>query len=98
MLERGNPSNIEQRTGCIDRLGCKAEGRQPIVIYLPYLSGTADERQYQVMSEREQWFRVVMGQDEVARLITQESSIAVPLPDTVSAELSFKLGLDASPR
>ena len=91
-----NPSSIEQRTGRIDRLGCKAEGRQPIVIYLPYLSGTADERQYQVMSEREQWFRVVMGQDEVARLITQDSSSAVPLPDSVSGDLSFKLGLDAS--
>jgi len=28
------------------RLGCKAEGCQPIVVYLPYLAGTADERQY----------------------------------------------------
>lgn len=88
-----NPSSIEQRTGRIDRLGCKAEGRQPIVMYLPYLAGTADERQYLVMSERERWFRVVMGQDEVARLITPDSSSAVPLPDAVSNELSFKLGL-----
>ena len=37
-----NPATIEQRTGRIDRLGCKAEGRQPIVVYVPYLSGTAD--------------------------------------------------------
>jgi hypothetical protein len=36
-----NPSRIEQRTGRIDRLGCKAEGRQPIAVYLPYLAGTA---------------------------------------------------------
>lgn len=89
-----NPSNIEQRTGRIDRLGCKAEGRQPIVVSLPYLAGTADERQYRVMSDREQWFRVVMGQDEVARLITAESSSAIPLPDTISEELCFKLGLE----
>jgi superfamily II DNA or RNA helicase len=88
-----NPSSIEQRTGRIDRLGCKAEGRQPIVVYLPYLAGTADERQYKVMSDRERWFRVVMGQDEVARLITPESSSAVPLPDAISNELSFELGL-----
>src|SRR5438034_9776812 len=88
-----NPSTIEQRTGRIDRLGCKAEGRQPIVVYLPYLAGTADERQYQVMTHREQWCRVVMGQDEVARLITPETTAAVPLPDAVSNELSFKLGL-----
>ncbi|MGB7498221.1 MAG: helicase-related protein [Candidatus Acidiferrum sp.] len=89
-----NPSTIEQRTGRIDRLGCKAEGRQPIVVYLPYMAGTADERQYQVMSDREQWFRVVMGQEEVARLITPHSSSVVRLPEAVSNELSFKLGLD----
>lgn len=91
-----NPSTIEQRTGRIDRLGCKAEGRQPITVYLPYLAGAADERQFRVMSEREQWFRVVMGQEEVARLITPESDSTVPLPDAVSEQLSFKLNLDAS--
>ena len=88
-----NPSKIEQRTGRLDRLGCKAQGRDSIVIYRPYLAGTADERQYKVMSEREQWFRVVMGQDEVANLITPESSGTFPLPDAISAGLSFKLSL-----
>jgi Helicase conserved C-terminal domain/SNF2-related domain len=88
-----NPSSIEQRTGRIDRIGCKAEGRQPIVVYLPYLAGTSDERQYKVMSDRERWFRVVMGQDEVAQLITPESSSTVPLPDAIANELSFDLGL-----
>ncbi|MCR4415078.1 MAG: DEAD/DEAH box helicase [Thermoguttaceae bacterium] len=88
-----NPSTIEQRTGRVDRIGCKAEGRHPIVVYLPYLAGTADERQYRVMSDREQWFRVVMGQDEVARLITPDSSAAIRLPEAISAELSFQLGL-----
>ncbi|MFC1764566.1 SNF2-related protein [Planctomycetota bacterium] len=88
-----NPSSIEQRTGRIDRLGCKAEGRQPIVLYLPYLAGTADERQYQVMTEREQWFRVVMGQDQVAQLITADSNNTIPLPNAISEELNFKLGL-----
>jgi superfamily II DNA/RNA helicase len=88
-----NPSSIEQRTGRIDRLGCKAEGRQPIVVYLPYLAGTADERQYRVMSEREQWFRVVMGQDEVARLITPDNTPAVPLADAIAQGLNFDLSL-----
>jgi hypothetical protein len=45
------------------------------------------------MSHREQWFRVVMGQDEVARLISPEAEPAVPLPAIVSAKLSFDLGL-----
>jgi hypothetical protein len=93
-----NPSTIEQRTGRIDRPGCKAEGLQSIVVYLPYLAGTADERQFRVMSDRERWFRVVMGQDEVARLITPESSGAIPLPDAIADELSFKLDLDARVR
>jgi len=88
-----NPSRIEQRTGRIDRLGCKAEGCQPIFVYLPYLAGTADERQFQVMTEREQWFRVVMGQDEVAKLISRDSSNVAPLPEAISNDLSFKLGL-----
>jgi hypothetical protein len=49
------------------------------------------------MSDREQWFRVVMGQDEVARLITPESNTAIRLPDAISAELSFHLGLAGTP-
>jgi hypothetical protein len=57
------------------------------------LAGTADERQYQVMSEREQWFRVVMGQDEIAKLITQDSEGGMPLPVKLSQELGFNLGL-----
>lgn len=88
-----NPTTIEQRTGRIDRLGCKAENRHPILVYLPFLAGTADERQYRVMSERDQWFRVVMGQDEVARLITPDTDLVVPLPAGISDALSFELGL-----
>ena len=88
-----NPSTIEQRTGRVDRIGCKAEGRQSSVVYLPYLAGTADERQYRVMTDREQWFRVVMGQEAVARLIAHDSPGITPLPSAVSDELNFKLGL-----
>ena len=65
------------------------------MMYLPYLAGTADERQYRVMSDREQWFRVVMGQDEVARLITPDSNTAIPLPTAISDGLGFDLGLVA---
>lgn len=70
-----NPSDIEQRTGRVDRLGCKAEGRMPINVFLPYISGTADERQYSVMTEREKWFRIVMGQAEVAKLIPESTAM-----------------------
>ena len=89
-----NPSSIEQRTGRVDRLGCKAEGQEPITVYLPYLAGAADDRQYKVMTEREQWFRVVMGQDQVASLITPDSAETIPLPRSIADELNFNLGLD----
>lgn len=88
-----NPSTIEQRIGRIDRIGCKAEGRHPICVYIPFLAGAADERQYRVMTCREQWFRIVMGQDEVAQLISPDSANLVPLPKNISDELSFQLAL-----
>ena len=93
-----NPSTIEQRTGRIDRLGCKAEGRQPIAVYLPYLAGAADERQYRVMVDRERWFRVVMGQEEVARLIRPDAEGGLPLPEAVVNELSFHLAVEVRDR
>ena len=37
------------------------ENLHPIPVYLPYLAATADERQYRVMTDRESWFRIVMG-------------------------------------
>lgn len=45
------------------------------------------------MTEREQWFRVVMGQDEVARLITRDSDAVARLPGSIADELSFNLEL-----
>jgi ERCC4-related helicase len=94
-----NPSKIEQRTGRIDRLGCKAELTHPIHVYLPYLSGAADERQFRVMTDREQWFRIVMGQDEVAKLIPRDDGCERPdLPAAFSEELTFHLGLESSAR
>jgi hypothetical protein len=90
-----NPSTIEQRTGRIDRLGCKAEGRQPIAVYLPYMAGAADERQYRVMVDRERWFRVVMGQEEVARLIRPDEDVAIALPEAIANELSFHLAVES---
>lgn len=92
-----NPSSIEQRTGRVDRLGCKAEGQSPIHIYLPYLSGTADERQYLVMSDRENWFKIVMGQKEITRLTSaKDEHQMIPLPKELQKSLVFKLGLGKS--
>ena len=37
-----------------------------------------------------------MGQEEVARLITPDAESTLPLLDTISTELSFKLGITHS--
>jgi len=90
-----NPSSIEQRTDRVDRLGCKAENRHPIPLYRPYLAGTADERQYRVMTDREGWFRIVMGQEEVARIIpNEEERLNSQPPRAFQEDLVFKLGVE----
>jgi hypothetical protein len=87
-----NPSTIEQRTGRIDRIGCKATDRHAITSYLPYIAGGADERQFRVMRDREQWFQVVMGQDAVANLINAGTAeTMMPLPTQIADALAFRL-------
>ena len=90
-----NPSSIEQRTGRVDRLGCKAENRHSIAVYCPYISGAADERQYRVMMDRDRWFRVVMGSDAVNELVPPDADLTVPPPPTAFQEsLGFDLSID----
>ncbi len=46
------------------------------------------------MTDREQWFRIVMGQDEVAKLIPEGSQqLHIQLPQSFLGGLSFNLGL-----
>ena len=59
-----NPSTLKQRTGRVDRIGAKAETvKRPIYVYLPYIGGTQDEKQFRVVMDRERWFQVLMGED-----------------------------------
>lgn len=48
------------------------------------------------MSNRERWSRVVMGQEEMAKLVTPDSVNQVPLAESVANELSFSLGINAA--
>ena len=77
-----------------DRLGCKAEHRHPIPVYLPYLIGTGDERRYRVTTDRESWFRIVMGQEEVARIIPIEQGTTLQPPQAFQEDLVFNLGIE----
>lgn len=88
-----NPSTLEQRTGRIDRIGAKVEtaGRS-IHLYKPFLAGTQDERQYQVVSDRERWFNIVMGAeyaDDAAS--TEKQASRLRLATAISEELTFRL-------
>ena len=88
-----NPSTLEQRTGRIDRIGAKCErSRQPVVIYLPYLGETQDEKMYRVVMDRERWFSVVMGEKYTTDArSTDRIAERVPLPEAAAKELAFRL-------
>lgn len=68
-------------------------GQHPTHIYLPYLAGTADERQFRVMADREKRFRAVMGQKALVQLIPEDNEGGVPLPGVVVDQLNFNLSL-----
>jgi len=88
-----NPSTLEQRTGRVDRIGCKAEiAGRPIVVYEPYLAGSADEKMYRVVRDRERWFQIVMGQKfEMDEASSEKLAQRVPLPNELANDLVFDL-------
>jgi superfamily II DNA/RNA helicase len=88
-----NPSTLEQQTGRIDRIRCKAElCGMPIKVYQPFLAGSADEKMFRVVRDRERWFQIVMGQKFEFDEGTSEAIAArVPLPEMLAKELTFEL-------
>lgn len=90
-----NPSDLEQRTGRVDRIGSKAEKvGQPIHVYYPYLSGTQDEKMYRVVMDRDRWFNVVMGGAfKVDYETTENIAERIPLPNQVLERLKLDLGV-----
>jgi hypothetical protein len=90
-----NPSVIEQRTGRLDRIGSKAEvSGLPVDIYLPFIEGAQDEKQFWVMRDRERWFNVVMGERlELDEVSTDRLAERVPLPEQAAAEITMDLAV-----
>lgn len=88
-----NPSTLEQQTGRLDRIRCKAElCEMPIKVYQPYIAGSADEKMYRVLRDRQRWFQIVMGQEFRYDEATSETiADRVPLPDQLARELTFDL-------
>jgi superfamily II DNA/RNA helicase len=94
---RWNPSELEQRTGRVDRIGAKAEqcGR-PVQVDIPFVARTQDEKMDRVVTDRERWFGVLMGEEYAADARTTEALAArVPLPAAAATELAYRLGFDA---
>lgn len=88
-----NPSLIEQRTGRVDRLGAKVEQcGESIQVYLPYVAETQDEKMFRVVTDRERWFKVVMGEKySVDARAIEAMAARVPFPLAAAEELAFKL-------
>ena len=93
-----NPSTLEQRTGRIDRIGAKVERcRRPIHVYLPYIAETQDEKQYRVVSDRERWFNVLMGESyQVDYQSTERLARRLPFPEAAAHELMLNLQVGAA--
>ena len=90
-----NPSTLEQRTGRVDRIGSKAETvSKSIGVFLPYIGGTQDEKQYRVVMDRERWFQVLMGEDyRTDESHTEKSAERVVLPIAAAEALAFDLSV-----
>jgi ERCC4-related helicase len=90
-----NPSTLEQRTGRVDRIGAKAEVvSKPIEVFLPYIGGTHDEKQYRVVMDRERWFQVLMGEKyRTDESYTEKAAERIPLPVAAAQALAFDLSV-----
>lgn len=88
-----NPSILEQRTGRLDRVRCNAEVcNLPIEVYEPFLAGSADEKMFRVLRDRERWFQIVMGQKfEFDEAAAEAISSRLPLPMELGEALKFDL-------
>jgi hypothetical protein len=88
-----NPSTLEQRTGRLDRVRCKAEVcSRSIEVYEPFLAGSADEKMFRVLRDRERWFQIVMGQKfELDEATSEELACRIPLPVELASTLTFDL-------
>jgi len=88
-----NPSTLEQQTGRLDRIRCKAEiCNMPIRVYQPFIAGSADEKMFRVVRDRERWFQIVMGQKfEFDEGASEKIASRVRLPEELAKQLTFDL-------
>lgn len=88
-----NPSTLEQRTGRLDRVHCKAEVcLRSIEVYEPFIAGCADEKMFRVLRDRERWFQIVMGQKfEFDEAESEAIAYRISIPMKLAESLTFNL-------
>jgi hypothetical protein len=89
-----NPGTVEQRTGRVDRVGSKAEETGlPILVFLPYIAGTQDERRHRVVTDRARWFREVLDGDRRTGEAGEAESERPDLPGELAELMRIDLSL-----
>ena len=75
------------------RIGAKIERfGSPLNVYLPFISETQDEKMYRVVTDRERWFKVLMGENYKNDLRTTERMAdRIPFPEDAAQSLAFRL-------
>lgn len=64
------------------------------MVYEPFIAGSADERMYRVVKDRERWFQIVMGQKyEFDEGMAEDIAEQVTLPKVLSRRLVFSLSV-----
>lgn len=74
-------------------MGAKAERvKKEINVFMPFVAGTQDEKMFRVVTDRERWFQVLMGENyRTDEASTDRIAERVALPESVAAELAFRL-------
>ena len=69
---------------------------KPIEVFMPFIGGTQDEKQYRVVMDRERWFQVLMGEEyRTDEFSTERAAERVPLPIAAAGALAFNLSIPA---
>ena len=66
--------------------------KKSILVFLPYLAATQDEKMFRVVQDRARWFQIIMGENyEVDEAATDRRAERIPLPIRVQEQLSMRL-------
>ena len=67
---------------------------KPIEVFLPYVGGTQDEKQFRVVMDRERWFQILMGEEyRTDKSYTEKAAERIPLPVAAAEALGFDLSI-----